>query len=55
MEALHSFQTPVLKRAIRRNIPEDGIFHSHRRENQKYYKAVTGRALCHSSSIWERQ
>jgi hypothetical protein len=27
--------TSVLTRATRRNIPEDGIFHSHRRENLK--------------------
>jgi hypothetical protein len=27
----------VLARATRRNIPEDGILHSHRRENLKSY------------------
>jgi hypothetical protein len=32
MEALHS----ALTRATRRNIPDDGILHSHRRENLKF-------------------
>jgi hypothetical protein len=30
-------KTAVLTRATRRNIPEDGIVHSHRRENLKSY------------------
>jgi hypothetical protein len=45
MEASISSETSVVTRAIRRNIPEDSIFHSHRRENLKSYIALTGWAL----------
>jgi hypothetical protein len=44
-EALSSFKMSVLTRAIRRNVPEDAIFHSHRRENLKPYIALTVWAL----------
>jgi hypothetical protein len=45
MEALGSSETSVLTRVTRRNIPEDGILHSHRRENLKSYIALAGWTL----------
>jgi hypothetical protein len=45
MEAVSSSETSVNIKAIRRNIPEDDILHSHRRENLKSYIALTGWTL----------
>jgi hypothetical protein len=45
MEAISSSETSVLTRATRRNIPEDGILHTHRHENLKSYTVLTGSAL----------
>jgi hypothetical protein len=45
MEVLRSSEKSVLTRATRRNIPEDGILHSHHSENLKSYIALIGWAL----------
>jgi hypothetical protein len=45
METMRSCETSVLARATQRHIPEDGILHSHHRENLKSYIALTGWTL----------
>jgi hypothetical protein len=42
MEAERSSETLVLTRAVKPNIPEGGILHSHRYENLKSYIVLTG-------------
>jgi hypothetical protein len=42
MEALSFSGTSIFTRTTLRNIPEDAIIHSHRRENLKSYIALTG-------------
>jgi hypothetical protein len=37
MQAIRSSESWVLTRATRRSVPEDGIHHSHRRQNLKTY------------------
>jgi hypothetical protein len=41
MEALHSSKIQVHTRATQHTIQEDGIFHSHRRENLNSFKSIS--------------
>jgi hypothetical protein len=45
MKAVSFSETSVVTRATLRQVREDGILESHRRENLKYYTALTGWAL----------
>jgi hypothetical protein len=45
MEAIISSETSVLTRTTRRHILGNSTVHSYRRENLKYYIALTGWAL----------
>jgi hypothetical protein len=45
IKAIFSSETSVLITVTWRHIPEDGILHSHCRENLKSYIALTGWAL----------
>jgi hypothetical protein len=51
MGAIRSSDTLVLTRATRCHIAEDGILHSHCRENQKSYITLTGRALLRRGNV----
>jgi hypothetical protein len=51
IETLRSSETSALTRATRLNIPEDGILHSHRREDLKSYIALTGWALLRRRNV----
>jgi hypothetical protein len=44
-------ETSDLTTATRRNIPEDSVLRSHRRENLKSYIALTGWVLLRRSSV----
>jgi hypothetical protein len=48
----HSSESSIFTKAIRRHIPEDGIFHSHCRENLKYYITLTGWALYRRRNVF---
>jgi hypothetical protein len=40
MEAIRASESSAIKRATRRRIPEEGIFHSHFRENIKSFSEI---------------
>jgi hypothetical protein len=45
MEVTHFSETSALTKATKRDIPEDGILHSHPRENLESYITLTGWGL----------
>jgi hypothetical protein len=51
MEATRSSETSVNNKATRRHIPEDGILHSHRRENLKSYTSFRVSAICECHTL----
>jgi hypothetical protein len=51
MKALSSSETSVLARATRRNIPENGILHSHRRQKLQFCIALNDWALQRTRNV----
>jgi hypothetical protein len=47
-----SSETSVITKATQRNTPQDGVLHSHRRENLKSYIALTGLILQRGSKVF---
>jgi hypothetical protein len=54
MEATRSSETSVPTNYTRRNIPEDGLLHSHRRENLKSYIGILILNII-QTNIWKDQ
>jgi hypothetical protein len=54
MEAISSCETSVHTRSTRRHNPEDGILHSHRRENLKSFIIKEAISPLHIREVWVR-
>jgi hypothetical protein len=50
-ETISTLETSILTRSTHSNIPEDGILHSHRRENIKSYTAIISFSITDRYSV----